>query len=163
MPGNELSYVLNVEFSGSEKDLLIVQPIFEIRLNGTNKSHYFIPNMLVYSGKTLTYLEIKEYIKCDLFVHSVLSLKGVLPALLFLKKWFVIHHTCYFRVWDQNETKVSRLKKFFSHFAHNICVSDADGKSLGLKRYSVVHNSYDNSLFKNYGSENRKDFVFVGR
>ena len=63
MPGNELSYVLNVEFSGSEKDLLIVQPIFEIRLNGTNKSHYFILNMLVYSGKTLTYLEIKEYIK----------------------------------------------------------------------------------------------------
>lgn len=63
MPGNELSYVLNVEYSGSEKDLLIVQPIFEIRLNGTNKSHYFTPNMLVYSGKTLTYLEIKEYIK----------------------------------------------------------------------------------------------------
>ena len=66
-------------------------------------------------------------------------------------------------MWDQNETKVSRLKRFFSHFAHNICVSDAVGKSLGLKRYSVIHNSYDNSLFKNYGSENRKDFVFVGR
>lgn len=136
-------------------DITVITPV----LDEDNEHEYSFK--IIRTTKTLSL--IKEYIKCDIFVHSVLSLKGVLPALLFLKKWFVIHHTCYFRVWDQNETKVSRLKRFFSHFANNICVSDAVGKSLGLKRYSVIHNSYDNSLFKNYGSENRKDFVFVGR
>lgn len=136
-------------------DITVVTPVLD-----EDKEHEY-SFRIIRTTKTLSL--IKEYMKCDIFVHSVLSLKGLLPALFFLKKWIVIHHTCYFRVWDKNETMVSRLKSFFSRFANNICVSDAVGKSLGLKRYSVIHNSYDNTLFKNYESEERKDFVFVGR
>ena len=107
---------------------------------------------------------LKEYMKCNLFVHSVLSLKGILPLVIWpKKKWVAIHHTCYFRVWDKDETLSSKLKKFMSRFSHNICVSDAVAKSLELKDYTVIHNSYNNSLFHNNGQEKRDGFVFVGR
>ncbi len=136
-------------------DTTVITPV----LDEDNEHDYSFRILRTTSTLTL----IKEYLKCDVFVHSVLSLKGVLPVLLFLKKWFVIHHTCYFRVWDQSDTVESRMKRFFSHWANNICVSDAVGKSLGLADYAVIHNSYDSSLFKNYERENRNGFVFVGR
>ena len=136
-------------------EITVITPVLE----EDNEHEYSFK--IIRTNKNL--LLFKEYMKCDIFVHSVLSLKGILPALLFLKKWFVIHHTCYFRVWDQKETPVSRMKKIFSHLAHNVCVSDAVGKSLGLKKYSVIHNSFDNLLFKNYECGERSGFVFVGR
>ncbi|MBP3470764.1 MAG: glycosyltransferase family 4 protein [Paraprevotella sp.] len=136
-------------------DITVITPV----LDEDNEHEYSF--RILRTTSTLSLL--KESVKCDVFVHSVLSLKAILPALLSLRKWFVIHHTCYFRVWDQSDTTASRLKKLFSHLAHNICVSGAVGKSLGLANYSVIHNAYDSSLFKNYECENRNGFVFVGR
>lgn len=57
---------------------------------------------------------------CDVYVHSVLSLNGIWPLLIWPKTWVAIHHTCYFHVWDGKPTFISRLKKFASKFAKNI-------------------------------------------
>ena len=127
-----------------------------------NEDEYHEYNFRIVRSASIVTL-MREYLKCDVFVHSVLSLKGVLPIMLFPKKWVVIHHTCYFKVWDKTETLISHLKKWFTNVSHNICVSDAVGKSLGLKSYDVIHNSYDSSLFTNYGHSERSGYVFVGR
>ena len=142
---------------GSAKffDITVVTPVL-------NEDEIHKYNFRIVRSASIVTL-MREYFKCDVFVHSVLSLKAILPIVLFPKKWVVIHHTCYFKVWDKTETLISRLKKLFSCFSHNICVSDAVGKSLGLKKYDVIHNSYDSSEFINHEYSERSGYVFVGR
>lgn len=136
-------------------DITVVTPVLE---DDSEREYHF---KMVRSRSTWQLM--REYMKCDIFVHSVLSLKGILPVLVFPKRWVAIHHTCYFRMWDKGDTVVSRLKKLFSRFSHNVCVSDAVGRNLGFKSYDVIHNAYDTSLFEDYGKAQREGFVFVGR
>lgn len=62
-PGKELDYVLHVEYSGSDQDLFVVQPIFEIQFKGSDQVQYFSTEIPASCGKDLTYTEIKEYVK----------------------------------------------------------------------------------------------------
>ena len=105
----------------------------------------------------------KYYKWCDLFIHSVLSLKAVWPLFLFPKKWISIHHTCYFHLWDGKDTLISKFKWLFSNFSENIVVSNAVGQNLGLHKYTVIRNAYDNQLFRCINYDGREGFVFVGR
>lgn len=100
---------------------------------------------------------------CDVYVHSVLSLNGIWPLLLWPKKWVVIHHTCYFHAWDGKATLKSRLKKIASRFAHNIAVSKAVADKLSLHNATIIHNAYNSQLFTNNNTNRRKGFVYVGR
>lgn len=100
---------------------------------------------------------------CDVYVHSVLSLNGIWPLLIWPKTWVAIHHTCYFHVWDGKPTFISRLKKFASRFAKNIAVSHAVAHALGLHNATVIHNAFNSQLFTNTNTAKRKDFIYVGR
>lgn len=62
-PGQELTYLINVNSSVSDYDLLVLQPIFEIQYDGSAEKQYFSPYMIVFSGNDMTYDEIKEYVK----------------------------------------------------------------------------------------------------
>lgn len=105
----------------------------------------------------------EHYKWCDIYIHSVLSLKAVWPLLIKKKKWIVIHHSCSFYSWDKKPSLSSRLKHFFTKYANNITVSNAVGINLKLSNYKVIWNSYNNQLFRCYNLERRKDFIFVGR
>lgn len=105
----------------------------------------------------------KYYKWCDIFFHSALVLKKVWPFFIKPKKWVIAHHSCSFN-WDQQRNLSSSLKWLFTNCAHNIVVSNAVGQKLKLSRkYSVIYNAYDNSLFKILNYLPRKNFVFVGR
>ena len=136
-------------------DVTVVTPFLDVDREHT----YSFRIIRTHSFKLL----LKEYLKCDVYVHSVLRLKAVFPLLLFPKKWVAIHHQCSFEAWGGRKTALSQLKQLLSCFSHNVCVSDAVGKSLHLNHYVVIHNSYDSSLFVDYGNENRDGFVFLGR
>ena len=105
----------------------------------------------------------KYYKWCDVYFHSVLSLKGAWPLLLRPKRWIAIHHTCCFHSWDKRPTLISRLKWLCSLFAQNIAVSKAVGEKLGLRSYTVIGNAYDNRLFRCTNLAARSGFCFVGR
>lgn len=62
-PGEELIYIINVNSSVSDHDLLVLQPIFEIQYDGSKEKQYFSPYMLEFKGNNMTYDEIKEYVK----------------------------------------------------------------------------------------------------
>lgn len=62
-PGEELTYIINVNSSENDHNLLVLQPIFEIQYDGSEEKQYFSPYMLVFSGSNMTYDEIKEYVK----------------------------------------------------------------------------------------------------
>ena len=153
--GLETVNYLIVQGLAEHYDVTVITPVLDV-----DDDHLYQCKVIRTTSKLIL---LKEYFKCDVFIHSVLSLKGLFPLFLFPKKWIVIHHTCYFRVWNQGETFSSRLKSFFSYFSHNICVSNAVGKNLGLKKYAVIHNSFDTTLFRNYKMGQRSGFVFVGR
>ena len=105
----------------------------------------------------------RYYKWCDVYFHSVLSLKGAWPLLLRPKRWIAVHHTCYFHAWDRKPTLISRLKWLCSLFAQNIAVSKAVGEKLGLRSYTVIGNAYDNRLFRCTNPAARSGFCFVGR
>lgn len=100
---------------------------------------------------------------CDIYVHSVLSLNGIWPLLIWPKKWVAIHHTCYFHIWDGKPSIISRVKCFTSKFAKNIAVSKAVADKLHLHNVTVIHNAYNSQLFKITNTSERKGFIFVGR
>ena len=105
----------------------------------------------------------KYYKWSDIYLQSVLSLKGVWPLLFKRKKWVIIHHTCSFYSWDQSPTIISYLKHFITRFASNIVVSDAVGRNLRLSNYKIIWNAYNNQIFKCINIERRRNFIFVGR
>lgn len=105
----------------------------------------------------------RYYKWCDVYLQSVLSLKGIWPLMLKRKKWIVVHHTCSFYSWDQSPTAISYLKHIVTMFAKNIAVSNAVGINLKLSNYKVIWNAYNNKVFKCLNWNKRKDFIFVGR
>ncbi len=98
------------------------------------------------------------YKKCDVFIHQAISLKYIWPLFLIHKPFFIVYHQV---GWEPGVK--GWLKKFVSHFAHNICVSKTTAKSYGLKKYDVIYNAYNDAIFKHINFGERKDIAFVGR
>lgn len=116
----------------------------------------------VFPFKVIRNPGIKEtlnvYKKCDVFIHQAISLKYVWPLFLIRKPFYIVYH----QVGWENGIK-GRLKKIFSQFAHNICVSETTAKGYALKKYDVIYNAFDDKIYKRTNFEQRKDIVFVGR
>ena len=127
----------------------------------SNKDDYKFPYRVI---RDTSHKSLWHWYKwSDVYVHSVLSLKGIWPLFVRPKKWIVIHHTCYFHAWDSKPTIISRIKSFASKFAKNIAVSKAVADKLHLHNVTVIHNAYNSQLFKKTNTSEREGFVFVGR
>lgn len=100
----------------------------------------------------------KAYKKCDVYVHQAISLKYVWPLFILRKPFFIVYHQV---GWEPGIK--GKIKKLFSYFAHNICVSETTAKGYGLKKFDVIYNAYNNEVFKQTNFGERKDIVFVGR
>ena len=100
----------------------------------------------------------KAYKTCDVFVHQSISLKYVWPLFFLKKPFFIVYHQV---GWEKGIK--GKIKKCFSYFAHNICVSETTAKGYGLKKYDVIYNAYNDKIFKCINFSERKDIVFVGR
>ena len=100
----------------------------------------------------------KAYKKCDVYVHQAISLKYVWPLFILRKPFFIVYHQV---GWEPGIK--GKIKKLFSYFAHNICVSKTTAKGYGLKKFDVIYNAYNNEVFKQTNFGERKDIVFVGR
>lgn len=100
----------------------------------------------------------KAYKECDVYVHQAISLKYVWPLFLLRKPFFIVYHQV---GWEPGFK--GRIKKVFSRFAHNICVSETTAKGYGLKKYDVIYNAYNDKVFKQVNFGERKDIAFVGR
>lgn len=98
------------------------------------------------------------YKNCDIFIHQSISLKYVWPLFLRYKPFFIVYH----QVGWENGIK-GLIKRFFSFFSHNICVSKTTAKAYKLKSYHIIYNAFDNKIFNCTNNQNRKDIVFVGR
>lgn len=98
------------------------------------------------------------YKKCDVFIHQAISLKYVWPLFLLKKPFYIVYH----QVGWENGLK-GIIKRLFSYFAHNICVSETTAKGYTLKKYNVIYNAYNDKIFKRTNFGERKDIVFVGR
>lgn len=101
---------------------------------------------------------IKAYLKCDVFVHQVMSLKYIWPLFLYRKPWFVVYHQVN---WEYGIK--GKIKKMMSTFSNNICVSKTTALGYGLRRYTIINNAYNDSIFKNLNLQERRDIAFVGR
>lgn len=100
----------------------------------------------------------KAYKECDVYVHQAISLKYVWPLFLLRKPFFIVYHQV---GWEPGIK--GRIKKMFSYFAHNICVSETTAKGYGLKKYDVIYNAYNDNVFKQVNFCERKNIAFVGR
>lgn len=100
----------------------------------------------------------KAYKKCDVYVHQAISLKYVWPLFILRKPFFIVYHQV---GWEPGIK--GRIKKVFSHFAHNICVSETTAKGYGLKKYNIIYNAYNDIIFMQTNFGERKDIAFVGR
>lgn len=103
--------------------------------------------------------EFYELVKwCDVLVHQQISLKFFWPLIVLRRPWFLVYHgPGYPRNWN------GRLKHFMSHFAHNIVVSHFSARKYNLHHYKVIHNAYDNTIFRQTNFGTRDGFVFVGK
>jgi len=106
------------------------------------------------------FLVIKEYIKCDVFIHEVLSLRMLYPLLFGKKKWVCVHHQV-----DLPNNFKTRLKKIAMRLCHNVAVSKTTAVGYGLKKYKVIYNAYNPNVFYNTNNDmsKRTDFVYIGR
>lgn len=119
------------------------------------------PFRIVRNASALTLF--REYLKCDVFLHSQLSLKAMWPVMLWpFKKWVSSYHMCEFDQFD-NTTLLGRLKYLISRFPRNIAVSNTVAKCLKLANAQVIHNAYNNELFADQENPDRKGFLYVGR
>lgn len=100
----------------------------------------------------------KAYKECDVYVHQAISLKYVWPLFILRKPFFIVYHQV---GWEPGIK--GRIKNVFSHFAHNICVSETTAKGYGLKKYNVIYNAYNDIIFRQTNFGERKDIAFVGR
>lgn len=112
---------------------------------------------------------IKFYLWCDVFYMPNISLKGIwLPLFNINKKWIISHNDFSF---EEKRGRLvmcksirTRVKNFLFRLAtRNISVSESIAARLPAES-TVVHNCYDDSVFRIYADVERKyDFVFLGR
>ncbi len=100
--------------------------------------------------------------RCDVFVQSCISLKGLWAGWLARRPLVFIHHTWYSRP-DGRLALPDRLKLALTHWGTNIAVSGAIAARLPAPA-TVIGNPYDASIFRctNPGARPR-ELIFVGR
>lgn len=95
---------------------------------------------------------------CDVFVHQSISLKYVWPLFILRKPFYIVHHMV---GWESGIR--GKVKKLFSYFAHNICVSKTVAIGCGLNKYDIIYNAYNDCIFKRTNTSERANIAFVGR
>jgi glycogen(starch) synthase len=98
----------------------------------------------------------------DLFFQNNISLRSLLPALLFKKRAIVVHQT-----WIRNTrgkiTWNSRLKRMLLGHVTNVAISRAVADDLGRK-CMIIPNPYRDELFRIIpGAARNKTLLFAGR
>lgn len=99
--------------------------------------------------------------EADVILHNSISLKALIPDVLFAKKFFIIHHTWYGGT-GLKEKIVTALKLGICNFARNVYISNAIQKHVG-KPGKVIPNPYNERLFKRNDRARRYELVFLGR
>lgn len=101
----------------------------------------------------------QAYVWCDVFVHQQLSLKRIWPLLLKRKPWIVTYHQV---GWQSGV--LGKIKWLISKFSnYNVCVSQTTANGYGLKNYKIIHNAYNDTVFRQIYLHERKNIAFVGR
>ncbi|MBC8039184.1 MAG: glycosyltransferase family 4 protein [Opitutaceae bacterium] len=106
--------------------------------------------------------ELKLFLWSDIFYMPNITLKGVwVMAFNPWKKWIISHND--FHLTHSQNWKNKLKKNLIARASKNISVSQSVAESLDTPS-DVVHNCYDNEIFKIYPEETRRfDFLFVGR
>lgn len=152
-----MNMLLCTEFAKRGHQVVVLAPDYPDK----NYDDSVYPFKVIRNASLLTLF--KEYLKCNIFFHRQLSLKAVLPVMLWpFKKWMCSYHMCEFDNFD-NKTMKGRSKMFFSKFPHNIAVSNKVAEELCLPNATIIHNAYNNKLFIDTNNKNRKGFIYVGR
>lgn len=106
----------------------------------------------------------KYYRRSDIYLQFNLNIRMIWPLMLWPKKWVVSYHITYFDNWRRKRPSLMGwLKKTIARLPRNIAVSDMVGRNLGLKKYDVILNPYDDSIFRDLNLERKRDILFVGR
>lgn len=63
-PGKQLDYYIKINSNASSADSMVFSPIFEIKMDNSNKVKYLVPFTQIYGGdNNLNYDQIKEYVQ----------------------------------------------------------------------------------------------------
>lgn len=63
-PGKQLDYYIKINSNASSADSMVFSPIFEIKMDNSNKVKYLVPFTQIYGGdNNLSYNQIKEYVQ----------------------------------------------------------------------------------------------------
>lgn len=101
---------------------------------------------------------MKEFNRCDIFMMQGPSIRMFYPFLINpLKRVVFVHHMC-----KPTSGLSGIIIKIVSRFVHNVTVSNYVGKSMGLKKYKVIYNCYDEKIYKNYGIVRTSDLGYRG-
>lgn len=105
---------------------------------------------------------LKHFLRCDVFIHHNVSLKGIWPLLLFpKKKWMVLHHLTYYN--HDKITLLENIKRQLSRFSFNVSCSKYVNNTLP-KKGKVIYNAYDDKIFNDLQIPRiPHSIVFVGR
>ena len=99
---------------------------------------------------------------CDVFFHNNISLQTLWPLLLVRRPWVVAHRTWIARL-DGSLDIQDRLKKWVSHFAANISISQAVAEHISAPS-RVIGNPYRDEIFFEMPAVKRDlDLMFLGR
>lgn len=139
----------------------LVKVVTETPINFKSKDKGFVeqktfPYDIVRNPSKREFFELVKW--CDVLVHQQISLKFFWPLFVLRRPWILVYHgPGYPNNWN------GRVKHFMSHFAHNIVVSNFSARKYHLRHYKVIHNAYDNNIFKQTNFGEREGFVFVGK
>jgi glycogen synthase len=97
---------------------------------------YRIRNMLQF---------VKQLLWCDILVQPNVSLKFLLPSLLFRRPTFVTHQQWY-RGPDGKDRLIDKLKRWLCRYTHNISISAAIANHIGHDS-TIIPNPYDSKTF----------------
>ena len=103
----------------------------------------------------------KELQWCEVMVQESVSLKVSWQLLLLPRPLVIVHQTAFSQ---QEHDWRGYLKNFVSRFATNVCISEsvADRTPPGKGKY-LIHNPYQEELFRLLPEKRDKELVFLGR
>ncbi len=123
------------------------------------KSKKKFPFKIIRSDSLLK--KIKIFKKHDVVLINNFSLKGIPAGLLSGVKFYIIHHSHYYTGSNKFLWK-AYLKVKLTIFFNNIVVSKFVANI--IPGYSkIIHNMYDDHIFKKKNIKKTKDFIFCGR
>ena len=105
---------------------------------------------------------IKLAFETTVFVLHGLSLKAIIPVLLFNTKVFVIHHIPYLNH-DLSGNFLQKIKHFFAAYTKNIYVSNYLKNKIGYKGVTILNPYDESSFFSNNQRGLNKKVLFAGR